>query len=93
MTNNKRGIKIAFSKLSEETTDSLMCRFEMESFIDSVLANPPSNMTPQRVQLLVMVKRYLLHLLHLSTLRDIVAIATKLPVVFKNINSLELPEQ
>ena len=93
VTNNKRGIKIAFSKLSEETTDSLMCRFEMESFIDSVLANPPSNMTPQRVQLLVMVKRYLLHLLHLSTLRDIVAIATKLPVVFKNINSLELPEQ
>jgi len=89
VTDDKRGIKLAFASLDDETPDSIMFRLEMEALIDSILTNPPKNMTPQRVQLLSMIKSRLLYLLHISSLRDVVAIATKLPVAFKKFKSLE----
>ncbi len=90
-TDDKTGIRIAFAMLDDETPDSMMFRLEMEGFIDSILANPPKHLSKQKINLLKLVRGQLLYLLHISSLRDIVAIATKLPVAFKTFqNNLEI---
>jgi len=90
-TDDKAGIRIAFAMLDDETPDSMMFRLEMEGFIDSILANPPKHLSKQKINLLKLVRGQLLYLLHISSLRDIVAIATKLPVAFKTFqNNLEI---
>lgn len=83
-TNDKRGVEIAFVSLSEETDDTILAKLEMARFLDEIIANPPRTVSPQQVKLLLMVRKLLLFRLHISSLRDIVANAIKLPTTFKN---------
>lgn len=84
-TSDKRGIVFELVSADDETVDSILFKEEMEVYLKTILDNPPATMSPQHVQLLTCLKRYWLHVLSISTIQEIVAVATKLPVVIKNI--------
>lgn len=86
-TSDPRGIVIKITKSDDETTDSILFKEEMNNYLSTLLKNPPAKMSPQHVQLLTKLWKNWLYALDVQTITKIVAIATKLPVVMKRINT------
>ena len=91
-TSDKRGIEIKIMSPDDETTDSILFKEEMNTYLASLLKNPPASMSPQHVQLLTKLWKNWLYALDPQTTMKIVAMVTKLPVTLKRINTSGDPQ-
>lgn len=76
-TSSIKGFKFKISNPDNETTDSVMFREEMDHFLTNVLANPPEDLSPQKIQTLTSLQKYWLHTLSLETIMGIVGSCLK----------------
>lgn len=74
---DKRGIKLSLSE--GETTSTVLYRKELEAYIDSLLANPPSILSTQTIAAIKKMKAHWLHLLSVKDAHDWLAAMVRLP--------------
>lgn len=74
---DKKGVKLELS--AGETANSVLYRIELESFIDSLLANSPNFLSAQKVELLKRIKAYWLNRLSPESLVNLLNSIIKLP--------------
>ena len=74
---DKRGIKLSLSE--GETTSTVLYRKELEAYIDSLLANPPSILSTQTIAAIKKLKAHWLHLLSVKDVHDWLAAMVRLP--------------
>lgn len=74
---DKRGVKLSLSE--GETTSSVLYRKELEAYIDSLLANPPSILSTQTIAAIKKLRAHWLHLLSVKDLHDILSAMVRLP--------------
>lgn len=74
---DKRGIRLSLS--TGESTNTVLYREELNAFIDSLLANPPSSLSVQTIAAIKKLKANWLYLLSPKDCHDYLAAMVKLP--------------
>lgn len=71
------GVKLSMSE--GETTSTVLYREELEAYIDSLLANPPSSLSVQTISAIKRLKAYWFYLLPVDQLHDFLRAMVKIP--------------
>ena len=74
---DKRGVKLSLSE--GETTSTVLYRKELEAYIDSLLANPPSILSTQTIAAIKKMKAHWLYMLSVKDLHDWLSAMVRLP--------------
>ena len=74
---DKKGVKLSLSE--GESTNSVLYREELEAYIDSLLANPPSILSVQTISALERLKAYWLYMMPVDQLHDWLRAMIRLP--------------
>lgn len=78
---DKKGVKIELA--SSESTDTLLWRRELKAYLKKVIANPPRELSVEKIEGLRNVLAYLLNILSPQSVYDVVNSLIKLPSEFK----------
>jgi hypothetical protein len=76
-----KGIKLELT--SSETTDTVFYRVELKTYIDSILANPPKTLSPQKIQVLRRIESFWLNILTPQCIHDLLNSVIRLPSIFR----------
>ena len=74
---DKKGVKLSLSE--GESTNSVLYREELEAYIDSLLANPPSILSVQTISAIKRLRAYWLHMIPVEQLHDWLCAMIRLP--------------
>ena len=74
---DKKGIKLSLSE--GESTNSVLYREELEAYIDSLLANPPSILSVQTISAIKRLKAYWLYMMPVDQVHDFLRAMIRLP--------------
>lgn len=66
-----------------ENTDTTLYRLELESYVDSLLANPPKYLSVQKLDYLKKIKAYWFNILSVQALYDVLGTIISVPNTFK----------
>lgn len=87
-TSDNDGVKFEVVNPEGETTDSVMFREEVNTFISNILANPPEDISPQNLATLSELQLYWLYSLSIETIMGILGSCTKqLPESLTKLNT------
>ena len=78
---DKKGVKLELS--SSESTDTVFYRMELKTYINSILANPPEELSVEKLEILRKIKAYWINTLAPQCVHDILNTVIKLPKMFK----------
>lgn len=78
---DKRGIRLSLS--TGESTDTVLYKIELEAFVDSLLANPPSHLSVQTLTALKFIKTRWLNLLSAQSSYDMISRMVRVPRTIK----------
>jgi len=78
---DKRGVKLTLS--TGESTDTVLYKLELESFVDTLLTNPPKSLSVQTITALKVVRSRWLHLLSAQSAYDVISRIIKVPKEIK----------
>jgi hypothetical protein len=81
---DKKGVKLELS--SSETTDTVFYRMELKTYINEILANPPEDLSVEKLEILRKIKAFWINTLTPQCVHDIINTVIKLPKMF-NIKS------
>lgn len=76
-----RGVRIDFSE--KESTDTVLYRFELKAYVDSLLANPPKYLDVQTITYLKKLKAFWWNCLSVQTLYDVLNSMVKVPKAYR----------
>ena len=74
---DKKGLKLSLSE--GESTNSVLYREELEAYIDSLLANPPSILSVQTISAIKRLKTYWLYMMPVDQVHDFLRAMVRLP--------------
>ena len=77
---DSKGIKLELSQ--GESFDTVIFRFELEHFIDTILANPPKSFSPTKIQFLTKIKAHWINTLSIPCLIDLIRKVVHVPKTF-----------
>ena len=78
---DKRGVKLELSL--NENTDTVLYRFELKAYVDTLLANPPKYLDVQTITYLKKLKAFWWNCLSVQTLYDVLNSMVKVPKEYR----------
>ena len=78
---SKKGITLELTP--GENTDTTLYRLELETYVDSLLANPPKYLSVQKLDYLKKIKAYWFNILSVQALYDVLGTIISVPNTFK----------